>query len=160
MVELYADISKHAKELSIDFLVVGAMARDLVLVHGFDSTIERGTSDVDFGSNVASWDEFGALRDSLLQAGYESDAHKLHRLIYKDEVGLAWEIDIVPFGKIADENYNIHWPPKQDFAMNVRGFAEALEHALDVQISEEPDIVVPVASPAGILPAQAGCMAG
>lgn len=66
LVELYADINEHAKALAIDFLVVGAMARDLVLVHGFGSKIERGTRDVDFGINVASWDEFSALRDSLV----------------------------------------------------------------------------------------------
>ena len=33
--------------------------------------------------------------------------------------------------------------------MSVHGFEEALEHALDVQVSEAPDIVIPVASPAG-----------
>lgn len=150
MVELYADITKHADELTIDFLVVGAMARDLVLVHGFGSTIERGTRDVDFGINVASWDEFGALRDSLLQAGYESDAHKTHRLTYADKEGMPWEIDIVPFGDIEDGSNSIYWPPEQDFVMNVLGFSEAFEYALSVQISEEPEIVISVASPAGI----------
>ena len=34
--------------------------------------------------------------------------------------------------------------------MNVLGFSEAFEHALDVQISEDPSIVIPVASPAGL----------
>lgn len=150
LVELYTDINEHAKELAVDFLVVGAMARDLVLVHGFGARIERGTRDVDFGINVASWNEFNALRDSLLQAGYEQDTRKIHRLTCEDEDGLPWEIDIVPFGEIADENNSIKWPPEQDVAMNVHGFSEVFEHALDVQISEEPDIVILVASPAGI----------
>lgn len=150
LVELYADINEHAKELAVDFLVVGAMARDLVLVHGFGSKIERGTRDLDFGINVASWDEFNALRESLLQAGYEQDTRKIHRFTCEDEEGLPWEIDIVPFGKIADESNSIYWPPKQDVAMNVHGFSEAFKYALDVRISEEPDIVIPVASPVGI----------
>ena len=150
LVELYADINKHAKELTIDFLVVGAMARDLVLVHGFGSNIERGTRDVDFGINVASWDEFNALKNGLLQAGYQQDIRKVQRLSHEGKDGLPWEIDIVPFGKIADENNSIFWPPEQDFEMKVHGFSEAFEHALDVQISEAPNIVIPVASPAGI----------
>lgn len=150
LVELYSDISEHAEELDINFLVVGAMARDIVLVHGFDSNIERGTRDVDFGINVASWDEFYALRDNLLQAGYELDEHKIHRLTCKDEGGLPWEIDIVPFGGIADDDNSIQWPPEQNFSMNVLGFSEAFEHALSVQISEEPEIVIPVASPVGV----------
>ncbi len=80
LVELYADISCHTKELGIGFLVVGATARDMVLVHGYGSTIERGTTDVDFGLNVASWGEFNTLRGQLLEAGYKADAHKIHKL--------------------------------------------------------------------------------
>ncbi|MCY3767768.1 MAG: nucleotidyl transferase AbiEii/AbiGii toxin family protein [Gammaproteobacteria bacterium] len=149
LVELFTDIDKHAEASAIEYLVVGAMARDLVLVHGFGSNIERGTRDVDFGINVASWDEFGALIDSLLQAGYQQDKRKVHRLTCEDEEGRAWEIDIIPFGKIADESNNIHWLPDQGFEMKIHGFMEAVEHALDVQISEEPAIVIPVASPVG-----------
>lgn len=149
LVALYADINEHARELSIDYLVVGAMARDLVLVHGFDANTERGTRDVDFGINVASWDEFNVLKDSLMEAGYAPDERKVHRLTHDDNEGLPWEIDIVPFGKIADENNRISWPPREDIVMNVRGFTEAFEHALEVQISEAPDIIIPVVSPAG-----------
>lgn len=148
-VELYTDINKYAKALSIDFLVVGAMARDLVLVHGFGADIERRTTDVDFGINVANWDEFNALKERLLQAGYQQDKHKVQRLSRVGNDGLPWEIDIVPFGKIADEKNRIYWPPEQDFEMKVHGFSEVFEHALDVQISEAPNIVIPVASPAG-----------
>lgn len=49
LVEIYGDIAAHTSALGIDFLVVGAMARDLVLVHGYGSKIERGTQDIDFG---------------------------------------------------------------------------------------------------------------
>ena len=150
LVELYDDIRGHTKALRIDFLVVGATARDMVLVYGYGATIERGTTDVDFGMNVASWDEFSALRARLLEAGYKADAHKSHRLSREDEKGLRREIDIVPFGEIADNDHNISWPPEQDVVMNVLGFSEAFEHALDVQISKDPSIVIPVASPAGL----------
>ena len=150
LVELYTGILKHAKELSIDILVVGAMARDIVLVHGFGSSIERGTRDVDFGINVESWNEFSALRDRLLQAGYKQDRNKIHCFTNKDKDGLPWEFDIVPFGKVADVNNLIYWPPKQDVVMNVLGFQEAFEHALDVQIGDAPDTIISVASPVGL----------
>ena len=150
LVDLYADISGHTKALGVDFLVVGATARDSVFEHGYSCPVERATTDVDFGIHVASWDEFGALKDRLLAAGYQADAHKMHKLSRKDEEGLRWEIDIVPFGKIAGHDHVIKWPPEQDIVMNVLGFSEAFEHALDVQISEDPSIVIPVASPAGL----------
>ena len=81
---------------------------------------------------------------------YKADAHKIHKLSRVDAEGGRWEIDIVPFGEIADNDHNISWPPEQDVVMNVLGFSEAFEHALDVHISEDPSIVIPVASPAGM----------
>ena len=149
LVALFTDIHKHAKELSIEYLVVGAMARDLVLEHGFGLKIERATKDVDFGINVESWFEFNTLRDRLLQAGYIQDSSKVHRFIHRDEDDVSWEIDIIPFGNVSDEFNQIYWPPNQDVVMNVNGFKEAFEHALNAKISEAPDISIPVASPAG-----------
>ncbi len=128
----------------------GAMARDLVFVQGFGCEMERGTKDIDFGINVTSWDEFSALRSRLVQADYEQDERKVFRLTYKDKESLPWKIDIIPFGIVADEYQSIHWPPDEDFAMKVHGFSEAFEHAMHVQISERPDIVIPVASPEGL----------
>jgi predicted nucleotidyltransferase len=150
LVELYTDISEAAASLGIKFLVVGAMARDLVLVHGYGSIIERGTKDVDFGISVASWDDFDRLKTCLLEAGFQPDEHKAHKLTRNDLAGLPWEVDIVPFGGIADDNQHISWPPEQAFVMTVLGFAEAFENSLTVQISEAPDITIPVASPAGV----------
>lgn len=100
LVALYVDIQKRAKALNIDILVIGAMVRDLVLVHGFDADIGRVTTDLDFGINVASWDEFDALKENLSEAGYAPDEHMVHRLTREDEEGVLREIDIIPFGKI------------------------------------------------------------
>ncbi len=136
--------------MGIRYLVVGAMARDLVLVHGYGASIERGTRDVDFGINVSSWDDFNALRNRLLETGYQPDPKRIYKLIHEDEAGLPWEIDILPFGDIADADTSIAWPPKQEFVMNVLGFMEAAEHALQIQISGDPKMIIPVASPAGI----------
>lgn len=145
MVEIYSDIAAHTSALGIDYLVVGAMARDMVLVHGYGSTIERGTRDIDFGINVASWEDFDALRGRILKAGYESDSKQWHRFTCQDKEGLPWEIDILPFGAIADKDATIRWPPEQESVMTVLGFAEAAEHALAVKISNDPKIIIPVA---------------
>lgn len=150
LVALYGDIGDVAKSLDIDFLVVGAMARDLVLVHGFGSTIERGTRDVDFGINVASWEDFDTLKAQLIEQGFEQDQQKAHRLTRSDSQDLPWEIDIVPFGGIAAHDSTISWPPDQAVVMSVLGFTEAMENAFSVQISDDPEMTIPVASPAGV----------
>lgn len=144
------DVASHAASLNIDFMVVGAMARDLVLVHGYGAAIERGTRDVDFAINVAGWDEFNALRNMLISTGYRPDSNRLHRLHWRDDDDLPWEIDIVPFGGIAKPNQTIGWPPDQAFIMNVHGFEEVFEHALQVQISKNPMSIISVASPPGV----------
>lgn len=147
---LYSDISDVAKSLDINFLVVGAMARDLVLVHGFGSTIERGTRDVDFGINVASWEDFETLKAQLINQGFEQDKQKAHKLTRSDSQDLPWEVDIVPFGSIATHDHTISWPPDQVVVMSVLGFTEAMDNAFSVQISDNPYMTISVASPAGV----------
>ena len=62
LVEMYRKVDVCAKGLGIDYLIVGAMARDLVMHHGFGAHIERGTRNVDFAIQVASWQEFNTLK--------------------------------------------------------------------------------------------------
>ena len=42
LVEMYRKVDICAKGLGIDYLIVGAMARDLVMHPGFGAHIERG----------------------------------------------------------------------------------------------------------------------
>ncbi|MFT6896931.1 MAG: putative nucleotidyltransferase [Paraglaciecola sp.] len=150
LVLLYKKIYNCARALNIPCLVVGAMARDLVLVHGYGARIERGTRDVDFGIYIHSWQQFCILKQSLLDLGFTPHRSKIHQLLTLDTEGLPWEIDIIPFGPIAQQD-KIHWPPKQEIEMSVLGFTEAYEHALSVRISKNPDLQISVASPAGML---------
>ncbi|ELJ8507245.1 nucleotidyl transferase AbiEii/AbiGii toxin family protein [Vibrio cholerae] len=149
LTELYADVNSEAQKLAIPYMIVGAMARDLVLVHGFDAKIERGTRDVDFGICVESWDQFHNLATNLIAIGFIQDEHVSHRFHRQGSDGMPWELDIVPFGEKADNN-NIAWPPKGDFVMNVLGFQEALDSSWQVLVQDDPELVLPVCAPAGI----------
>ena len=51
-------IGETATELRIPFLLIGAMARDMLLEHVHDMSKERRTMDVDIGVMVGSWAEF------------------------------------------------------------------------------------------------------
>lgn len=157
LVELYQIVDEHTTALGISYLVVGATARDIVLVHGYNANIERGTRDVDFGIQVQTWEQFNQLKARLLESGFVQHKDKVHKLNMIDSCNMPWEIDIVPFGEIAQstlDNTNhteIAWPPEQDFVMNVMGFSEAFENALTVKIAESPELQIKVASPAGML---------
>ncbi|MBM7070697.1 nucleotidyl transferase AbiEii/AbiGii toxin family protein [Shewanella sp. 202IG2-18] len=137
--------------MSLPFLVVGATARDIVLVHGFDASIERGTRDIDFGIQVKDWSQFEQLKSSLIENGFTSAKKQVHQLNIIDSDGLPWEIDIIPFGAVSDERQSIAWPPENVIEMSVVGFEEAMTNALQVTISESLNLQLNVASPAGML---------
>ncbi|KPV94427.1 hypothetical protein AN214_03524 [Pseudoalteromonas sp. P1-9] len=151
LVELYQIISHHTEALDIPYLVVGATARDIILHHGFGAAIERGTRDVDFGIQVESWEQFEQLKIALIENGFAPHKTKPHQLITTVSNGQEWEVDIIPFGEIANDESTIAWPPQYNIEMSVTGFKEAFDHSLNVTISDDPTLEIKVASPAGML---------
>ena len=151
LVEVYGRIQRVAIALDIPLLIIGATARDIILVHGYNAAIERGTRDVDFGLEVPSWEHYQKMRDALIESGFTAHPKKTHQLSTTDSDGLSWEIDLIPFGGVSDAHGQITWPPEHAFQMSVLGFDEVYKHAWDVLLTREPTLSVKVASPAGIL---------
>lgn len=151
LVGLYQKINAHTEALGIPYLVIGATARDIILHHGYGAAIERGTRDIDFGIQVQNWDQFEQLKEHLLKNGFTPVQTKVHQLVTTVPNGESWEIDIIPFGNIAGDGNSITWPPQHDIRMSVTGFNEAFKHALDVKITNNPNLNIKVASPAGML---------
>jgi len=136
IIDLYALINKITKALGISYVVIGATARDLVLHHGFGAPIRRATTDIDFGMQVESWDDFEKIKAALIDNGFVTTKNA-HRLIGPNNT----KIDVVPFGKLEDKASNIQWPPKGDFEMSVLGFQEAHDNAIKVILQQEPLVV-------------------
>ncbi len=132
------------------YLVVGAMARDLVLVNAFGLRSGGATRDIDFGLSVENWEAFQMFKTALVEtAQFEATPKVAHRLNWKDpETGATTPVDLIPFGGVASEDKTIAWPPNQDFVMSVAGFEEASESAIRLQV--EDGLVVRVASIPGL----------
>jgi len=131
------------------YFLVGAMGRDLLLVHVFGRPVYRATQDFDFGVAVESWDRFEAATQALIHEGFVEHPMITHRLLFQRR---GWEhsipIDIIPFGGVASPEGVLAWPPKADFIMTVAGFAEALSAA--VHVRSRDGLTIPVASLAGL----------
>lgn len=151
LVEMYRKVDICTKDLGIDYLIVGAMARDLVMHYGFGANIERGTRDVDFAIQVASWQEFNALKEALSAQGLTADKNLTYRLGFVDSDSLPWELDILPFGNVVDAHHDISWPPDGDFKMSTLGFVEALHQAWQVKMMQAPECLVKVANPVSMI---------
>ena len=143
-VALFRTVDQLMQQLAIPYIVIGATARDLVLHYGYGTGVERATQDVDFAIELPDWAAFDALKEKLAAAGFELTREQ-HRLKHEGSV-----VDIVPFGGVEDEGAFIAWPPKGDVVMSALGFQEASENADRVQVDNEPELIVPVATPAGM----------
>lgn len=132
-------ILSHARDasrtLDVPFFVGGAMARDILLVHVFGQEARRATRDVDLGIYVSNWDEFSHFKDELFATGqFAIVAGKEHRLNYGPPPSTP--LDLIPFGGVESPPPFIKWPPGHDVVLNVAGFEDALQSALDVDLGQ------------------------
>ena len=144
-INLFRLVNRITTTLEMPYLVVGATARDIVYHYRFGTPIKRATTDIDFGIQMRSWEEFESLSSMLVSEGFKP-TKSAHKFLCPNNT----ELDIVPFGSIEDKKSNIQWPPNGDVEMNVLGFKEALDHAFQIEIASDPALQIPVASPRGL----------
>jgi len=68
-------------------LLVGAAARDLMLVHvhvhGHGQRVRRATKDVDFAVAIASWEAYTQLQKRLMDHhGFRNDSQQVQRRLF------------------------------------------------------------------------------
>jgi predicted nucleotidyltransferase len=131
-------IKEESDILGVSFFVIGAFARDLILKH-YGITPHRMTGDIDLGINVNDWSQFKKLTDSLIATGKFSKTKEPQRFLFE-----SIPIDIVPFGKIADEKVKINWPPEHKIFMSIVGFKEAFENSIIVRLNSNPELDIRV----------------
>jgi predicted nucleotidyltransferase len=126
----------------VEFLLMGAAARDIMLAHAHKIEVQRKTEDVDFAVMVNDWPQFESLRADLIKSGDFSPrpgvaTHKLRHL--KSDLPL----DIVPFGGIERSNRTIAWPPNGDTVFSCFGIREAFAATQWVRLPQCSPIRVP-----------------
>jgi predicted nucleotidyltransferase len=131
-----AELHQSATQCGVKIMVVGAVARDILIRHVVGSAPERATADIDVAVAVSSWPDIDRLTATM-----ERTADSVHKFLLR---GI--EVDIIPFGEIESAERTITW--SNDHMMDVFGFREALATAIDVRLPG--DLVIAVAS----LPAQ------
>ena len=116
-------IAQAATKLDLEWMLIGAAARDLLLLQAGSAPSPRRTLDVDIAVCIEIWDQHEALRSELIQThGAMPDALAPQRL----HLACGMSTDIVPFGAISPDGV-LHWPPDGEWTLGVAGFAEALE---------------------------------
>ena len=129
---------------SIDFFIVGALARDLIFEHQHDIAPVRSTRDVDVAVIVADWDEYRSLAARLLREHGFRETDRPHRL----EAPGGTLLDLIPFGAIENPDRAIGWPPDEAFVMSTIGFSEV--YAFSITGIIDGDYGVQIASLPGL----------
>lgn len=128
-----AEVVGALRHAAPDFepLLVGAMARDLLLSYAHSIPIARATMDIDFAFAVDDWQDYERLRQDLLTSNQFSEDHAVqHRLQFRNEI----RIDLLPFGGVERMDRTIAWPPRQEREMCVIGYKEAMVSAVNVRL--------------------------
>jgi predicted nucleotidyltransferase len=129
-----------AAAAGLPFLIAGAMARDLLLVHAHDIPSQRATEDVDLACFVQDWGEFEALRNELLSGGEFAEVPRkgIHALRFRRSL----EVDILPFGGVERDDRTVVLPPDNAFEISMFGFREALDSSVTVLLPDDAKVQV------------------
>lgn len=143
---LFETTATIAESLSVPFFVVGATARDMILVHGYNIQTIRATHDIDFGVQVSDWDQYRRLKEGLVATGKFRSTNEAQSLLYENSL----RTDVIPFGPIADPDNSLTWPPEHETEMNILGFQEAFHNSRTIRLRANPIIDIQVATIVGL----------
>lgn len=128
------------EKLDYDIMIVGALARDLLIEHIYDGDRQRATADVDFAMIAENWETHDHLTQQLMENHGYSLLIPPHKFISADKPPIM--VDILPFGGI-ERNRKVSLPPKHEFIVNMSGFKEAYENCIQVRLDDKVTIKIP-----------------
>ena len=130
-------LSRHLIEKGHRFLLVGATARDILIYHYNLPAAGSATKDIDIGLSLDKWNSYEAFKTELLCiATFEGISST--KFLYKRSI----KIDILPYGKICDENSFLEIPG-EDRKMNMIGFEDAYESSISYKINADTEFRIP-----------------
>ena len=133
MAETLQVLAGSYRQLGAEVFVVGAAARDIALRLLDVINVPRRTMDLDVAVMLQDWNQYERLTSILLQNHFEK-AREKQRFYYLGSNGrIRFEVDIVPFGAIAEED-QVAWPPEGSPVMSVRCFEDVMRAADKVTV--------------------------
>lgn len=133
-------ITEITERLHLDFILVGATARDILIEHLHKIKAPRMTKDIDIAVCVASWKEYDTLAEALLADGKFLKHAQKQRFVFEGTL-----IDIIPFGDISGRNNRISWPPEHETVFSTIGFIDVFNNSITFRLNRDPvlDIQAP-----------------
>lgn len=134
-----ANLREACDNLGVDFFVIGAVARDIHLRHLNGIDVPRRTRDVDVAVAVDGWESYKTLQRQLITN--HNFTHEGPKQRVRSSEGV--QVDLIPFGGIADPDGQIRFPPDERPEMTVLGIEETHRTTVSIRCG---DVSVEVAS--------------
>ena len=100
------------EEAGIKFYIIGAVARDIIL-ELYDEKSKRGTMDLDIAIAINDWSAFDVLATQIVSLpNFTKDTKQQQKFLYKSN----FEIDIVPYGGIKNQNDKYHFKSNDTYS--------------------------------------------
>jgi predicted nucleotidyltransferase len=132
LADVVRPLQAQAARLDAQLFLMGAAARDVMLLHAYGIDTKRKTEDMDFGVMVSDWATFETLRESLIASGefkaVSNDA--THKLWHRS----GRPLDIVPFGGVERADRKLAWPPDEHTVFDCFGMREAMASGHEVRL--------------------------
>ncbi|MEN0051329.1 MAG: hypothetical protein AAF806_29965 [Bacteroidota bacterium] len=113
----------------MSYYVVGAFARDILLENIFNTPTGIATQDIDVAIQVNKWEDYQVLLEGLKRQYRYTVGKNSCELISPENV----HTDLLPYGAI-EQNRSISFPPKFDRVINMMGFQEIHDAAIEVYL--------------------------
>ena len=98
-----------------------------------ESPSKRKTRDLDVAIALSDWSQFDNLSKELMANHFLKEKAK-QKFSYKGEQNKNdYEVDIVPFGDIAEDEV-ILWPPDSTPEMSVKCFTDVMNHSIPISV--------------------------
>ncbi|NBB19074.1 hypothetical protein GVN20_06885 [Runella sp. CRIBMP] len=130
--EMLSALERGLEKFSIDFYLVGAVARDAWMgIH--NKQARRTTGDIDFAVLINNMSVYEALKDYLIQVeSFSPSKENAFVLIWKDQT----EVDLMPFGAIEDHDGKVSMEGVGFTSLQMPGFSEIYEEGLPQLVLE------------------------
>ena len=121
-------------QMGMELYVVGAAARDITMHLLNIQSVPRRTLDLDVAVALKNWEQYSQLSDIILRRNFVKAPEK-QRFYYEGVKPYKYEVDIVPFGVIAEQEV-VAWPPDGSPVMSVRCFDDVMQQADIVYVDD------------------------
>ena len=83
--DLLKDLSSFFGSINVDFYVIGATARDIILSNLHDLVPERKTDDLDIAIAISDWNQFRSIEENLPKIEGFEKSKELNTSFFKEK---------------------------------------------------------------------------